>query len=123
MQKMHVKKMEGIWRRSIAMRKMPFLVISTIDNLTNLGLFEVMNRGKCVWLGMSYDSFSNQYNWTDGTPMDYLNWYPGKPEASSIYPYGGVLFDFPPYYDGDLKWWNFIPNAELNFICKVKAIK
>ena len=57
-----------------------------------------MNRETFGWcrIGLhdvSYVSYTGNFTWVDGTPLDYTNWYPGNP-ALNPSDHGVVLTDF-----------------------------
>jgi hypothetical protein len=68
-------------------------------------------NGGC-WIGLHLSKYSNNFQWSDGSPLAYTNWYPGQPgstPADSVYmntQYNGQWMT----YDGE--------NQNFDYICE-----
>uniref|UniRef100_A0A1I7TNS0 C-type lectin domain-containing protein n=1 Tax=Caenorhabditis tropicalis TaxID=1561998 RepID=A0A1I7TNS0_9PELO len=74
-----------------------------------------------VFIGLVY--LNNAWKWTDGSPVDYLNWADGEPNNMDR-EYWTVLMPDPStdYYNPNGTQWNNVENYEERaFICKRAA--
>ena len=62
-----------------------------------------------MWLGLNDLDVEGSFLWTDGTPLDYEKWFPGRPEAN-----GGDCVLSLIY----LGWIDYPCNVPQAFLCK-----
>uniref|UniRef100_A0AC34GRQ8 C-type lectin domain-containing protein n=1 Tax=Panagrolaimus sp. ES5 TaxID=591445 RepID=A0AC34GRQ8_9BILA len=72
-----------------------------------------------TWIGMSTQDKNVHWEWTDGTPFDYIDWAPGEPNNPGLENCGQILSGIPCTGMTPAVLYNFFCNNLIdNFICK-----
>lgn len=92
-----------------------------IEEMTTIGL-PVPNAGAGrlgVWIGYKAPNADAQFSWVDGTPTDYTNWGPSRPQAGPMYA-NMYPDDFTQQPDFSRKWDNFLADTDVSraAVCK-----
>ena len=81
----------------------------TIDSEEeNERIFKLIeNNDSFIWIGASYNTETQEWNWVTGEPMNYTNWNDGEPSASDTNPeYYAHMYSFN-FGNSDVKGkWN-----------------
>ncbi|XP_066921242.1 lymphocyte antigen 75-like isoform X2 [Clytia hemisphaerica] len=65
-----------------------------------------------TWLGLDNEGLVNGFRWKDGTPLNYLNWYPSRPYTGSRHLCGGM--------ESNGQWYDLPCYAKHPSVCKVE---
>jgi len=70
-----------------------------------------LTEGSYPWIGLTDATTEGEWQWSDGTPVDYLNWFPGNPDGGDqedcVY-IGGVTGE----------WFDYTCHAIAGVVCR-----
>ena len=73
-------------------------------------------QGAYVWVGGFHDENTTSWMWSDGTPWNYHNWYPGQPNNGD-----GVQTHLAFNVDSSGFWDDEFKEGEKSFICHYRG--
>ncbi|EGT33693.1 hypothetical protein CAEBREN_30616 [Caenorhabditis brenneri] len=82
--------------------------------------FEATQSCYKIIIGLFYNTTSNSFENTDGTPVDYTNWSQGQPNPSNFNTYTTIMSDAHGSINAG-EWFNVVNENERGFICKKAA--
>ena len=100
--------------------------LASIHSIYENNFLHQLKTGTDTWFGFNDINTEGDWGWSDGSDVDFENWYPGEPNNCG----GGVNcdpnnrdsaqdcahFDYHPRYNG--KWDDAQCQNRKNFICK-----
>ncbi|EFO93946.1 hypothetical protein CRE_12750 [Caenorhabditis remanei] len=94
-----------------------------VKMLTKTGHLPVSYWENYVRIGLFYNTATNLWAWTDGSPTSYLNWAPRAPEYMYNMQYHAALMPDRSYNDSDYnkeggQWYNIQNWPTRAFVCK-----
>uniref|UniRef100_A0A8C3EI87 Uncharacterized protein n=1 Tax=Corvus moneduloides TaxID=1196302 RepID=A0A8C3EI87_CORMO len=92
-------------RRSCQQQNAELLSITDIHEQTYL-------KDSALWIGLNRLDLTSGWEWTGGSPFQYLNWAPGSPSPES----GKLCAVLNP--ETKAKWQNWECDQKLGYICK-----
>ena len=70
-----------------------------------------------IWIGMTNLNPESEYQWIDGSPMNYQNWHPNEPNGSNNY--GSCIIYYK--FNNQIKWSDITCTNNVKFVCKKKS--
>ena len=85
------------------------------DNKDHVRMLFEASEGRDVWIGLfKLHHSGGSWGWTDGTPLDYIDWYPGEPNNVNEEEHCGVV-----WHQNNTQWFDDTCSDLYNFLCQI----